>query len=186
MMDKFRELVDSARVAFGRLTQREQLMVVGVSGMAGVVLLLVIGALVSSAITREQHRVKVKTEQLMQVLALQGEYKTRQLERKQRLDTLGRSNVRLVSLVEDSAKQTGVDIGQLRPEDGDPSSDGVIESRVDLRASGLSADRLMDFLIRLEQAQGIVVVRRLKVDKPYRRDTADIEMSISTFKLKGT
>lgn len=186
MMDKLKELVDSARVAFGRLTQREQLIVVSGTAVAAVLLLLLIGAGVSSAITREQHRVRVKTEQLMQVLALQGEYKTRQAERKQRLDVLARSNVRLVSLVEDSAKQAGVDIGQLRPEDGEPSADGVIESRVDLRASGMSADRLQDFLSRLETAQGVVVVRRLKIDKPYRRDTADIEMSISTFKLKGS
>ena len=147
MMDKVRELIDSARVAFGRLTQREQLMVVGIGGMAGVIMLLVIGALVSSAITREQHRVKVKTEQLMQVLSLQGEYKTRQLERKQRLETLGRSNVRLVSLVEDSAKQTGVDIGQLRPEDGDPSSrrgDRIARRLARRRPLGRPPDGLSD------------------------------------------
>lgn len=184
-MDKLRAAIDTIKVGFSRLTQREQFIAVGGAAGGSLVILLLIGALVSSAIDKEQHRVQVKTDQLMKVLSLQGEYKTRQAERAERLRTLGRSNVRLVSLVEDSAKQSGVEIGQLRPEDGEPSADGIIESKVDLRASGLTADRLQDFINRLESAQGIVVVRRLKVNKPYRRDTAEIELSVSTFKLKG-
>lgn len=184
-MGKIGEAIDQAKVAFGRLSQREQFTALGVGALACLVLLLSVGAQVSGAITHEQRRVRDKGEQLAAVLALQGEYKTRQLEHAERLRTLGRSNVRLVSLVEDSARQAGVDIGQLRPEEGEPGSDGVVESRVDLRAAGLSADRLQDFLGRLEGAAGIVVVRRLKVERPYHRDLADIDLSVSTFRLRG-
>ena len=184
-MTQLTEAIDSARLAFGRLTQREQFMAIGAGAVATLLLLTLIGYQVSRLITKEQRRVQVKTQQLMEVLSLQGEYKAREQERADRLRTLGRSTVRLVSLVEDAAKQSGVDIGQLRPEDGEPSADGVIESRVDLRASGLSGDRLQDFLVKLEGGSGIVMVRRLKITRPYRKDVADVELTVTTYKLKS-
>ena len=91
----------------------------------------------------------------------------------------------MVSLVEEAARKASVNIGQLRPEEGEPSADGVVESVVELRARGLSADRLQDFLTRLEQSRGIVIVKRLKINKPYRKDTVDIELTVTTFKVKS-
>lgn len=184
-MNKLRQVRDAARLALSRLTQREQLMVVGGAAAATLLILLIISMLVTRAIAREQHKVEVKTAQLFGVLALQGEYQTRQAEQAQRMRSLQSSNIRLISLVEDAARQSGVEIGQLRPEDGEPSSNGVIESRVDLRAAGLSADRLQAFLNRLDSNTGIVIVRHLKVTRPYRKDTVDIEATVSTFKMKG-
>lgn len=185
MNEKIRQLIDEAKVQFGRFTQREQFMVVGCAAVLAVFILLLIGWGVSRGIASVENRVQVKTQQLKDVLALQGEYKARQQEQASRLKTLGGSPVRLVSLVEEAAKASGVEIGQLRPEDGDPGADGVVESRVDLRASGLSADRLQEFLNRIESAPGVVVVRHLKVSRPYRKDTAEVEISVSTFKLKS-
>jgi hypothetical protein len=184
-MEKLQHFIDELKVSFSRLTQREQLIAAGAGAAAVLLFLLGMGALVSGAIRREEHRVTVKTQQLSQVLLLQSDYRARQAERDQRLRSLGSSNVRLVSLVEDSARQTGVDIGQLRPDDGEPNSDGILESRVDLRAAGLSADRLQDFLNHIEKSPGVVLVRRLKMTRPYRKDTADVEMTVSTYKLKG-
>lgn len=184
-MEKIRQFIDTARVAFGRLTQREQFIVVGGGAAASLLILIIIGMLVGGAISREERRVQVKTEQLSQVLALQGEYKARELEAQERLRKVRSGDVRLVQLVEASAKQASVDIGQLRPEEGEPSGDGVVESKVDLRASGLSADRLQEFLNLLEAGPNLVVVRRLKINRPYRKDTADIELTVSTFKRKG-
>jgi type II secretory pathway component PulM len=172
------------RQAFNRLSQQEQLMILLGGGVTVLVGLLALGWGVSSAITRTEHRVKVKTDQLAEVVQLQGEYKARERETKQKLAQLTRNDVRLVSLVEDVARQSGVEIGQLRPEESEPTPEGIIEARVDLRASNLSVDRLEDFLERLDAAPGVVVVRRLKVNKPYRRDTLNIEMTVTTYKRK--
>ena len=182
--DKLKANVESARAAFERLTQREQVIAVAVAAGTIFLLLLTIGLSVSGAIDRAEHRVKVKTDQLTQVLALQGEYKAREVQRQARLKEIGRSSTRLVSLVEDTARQAGVEIGQLRPEDGEPNTEGIVESRVDLRATNLSADRLQDFLSRLETAPGVVIVRRLKVTRPFRKDTVDVEITVTTFHLK--
>lgn len=183
-MQKLRELRQAIRVSLSRLTQREQMLMVGGSLVSLCLLAVIASILVVSATSKLQHRLEVKTTQMGQVLALRGEYLARQEERAQKLRTLGSSNVRLTSLVEDAAKQAGIEIGQLRPEEGEPGPDGVVEMRVDLRAAGLSADRLQEFLNLLEASHGIVVVRHLKVTRPYRKDVAEMEMTVSTFKLK--
>ncbi len=184
-MDKIRALIDEARVTFSRLTQREQLIAAGGAGTLLLVLLLGVGAVVSGAIASEEHRVQVKTEQLMQVLLLQSDYKARQAERDSRLRSLGSSDIRPVPLVEGAAKAAGVDIGQLNQEDAKEGSDGIAESRTSLRAAGLSVDRLQDFLNRIDQSRGIVLVRRLKLTRPYKKDLVDVDMSISTYKVKA-
>ena len=181
-LDSLKSKLEPLRAAFGRLTQQEQLMVMAGVGVVVVLFLIILSLAVSGAIDRAEHRVTVKTDQLTQVLQLQGEYRARALEREARLKELGR---RLVSVVEDTARQAGVEIGQLKPEEGEASPEGIVESRVDLKASNLSADRLQDFLSRLEKGPGVVIVRRLKVTRPYKRDTVDVEMTVTTFKLKA-
>ena len=116
---------------------------------------------------------------------MHGEYKVRQEQKEQQLNELRRSKTRLVSLVEDIAKQVQVEIGQLRPEEGEPGPDGIVESRVDLRATGLSADRLQKFLDKIEKSKGLVIVRRLKIVRPYKKDVVDIELGLTTFKVKS-
>ena len=181
-----KERLEPLKATFSRLTQQEQLMVM--AGASGVILflLLLLGFAVSSAIDGAEHRVTVKTDQLSQVLQLQGEYRARTAEREARMKELTRSNLRLVSHVEETARQAGVEIGQLKPEDGEPSADGIVESRVDLKASNLSADRLQEFLTKLEKGPGLVIVRRLKVTRPYKRDVVDVELTVTTFKAKAS
>ncbi len=182
-MAKLKGSLDSLRLAFGRLTQQEQFTILAIAGGVALIILMGVGLAVSSAIGSAEHRVKVTTEQLSQVLQLQSEYRDKKKEHERKLRNVRGSNVRLVSLVEDIARQAGVEISQLRPEEGEASPEGVVESRVNLRASNLSADRVQDFLIRLENAPGLVIVRRLKVTKPYRRDTVNLEITVTTFKI---
>ena len=184
-MSKVQEIVDSVELSLGRLTQREQFMVFGGSIGGGLLLLLLSGAILASSIGKIEHRIKVKSGQLEELLALQGEYKLRQREKERQMSQLRRSHVRLISLVEDIARRVNVEIGQLRPEEGEPGPDGVVESRVDLRATGLSVDRLQSFLSEIENAKGIIIVRRLKVIKPFRKDFVDIELDLATYKVKG-
>lgn len=178
--------IDLARMAFGRLTQREQMIVVAGGALAAIIILTGVGLMVSNGISKAERRVAVKTEALTQIIQLQGEYKAREQAQSQRLRALkSKSGVRLVKLVEDAARNAGVDIGQLSPDEGEPNDDGIIESRVDLRASDLSIDRLQDFLSRLESSAGMVIVRRLRINKPYRKETLSVDVTVTTFKIKG-
>lgn len=185
-MSVLRSRIDAVQMAFGRLTQREQMIVIGASALATLLILIGVGVGVSGAISRVERRVSVNTGILAQVLELEGEYKARQRAQDTRLRGLkGKSKVRLVKLVEDAALNAGVDIGQLSPDEGEPNDDGIVESRVDLRAQGLSIDRLQDFLSRLENSGGMVIVRRLKINKPYRKETLNIDLTVTTYRVKS-
>lgn len=185
-MARFETGLDSVRLAFSRLTQREQVVVLGGSVAAVLVIVFSTAMWLSSSIGRTEHRIERKSEQLQELFALQGQYKDRQQEREKRLRDLSRGKVKMLStVVEDAARQAGCwdAIGRLQPENGEPGPDGVVESRVDLRVSGLSIDRLQEFLRRLEKSRGIVIVKRLKLNKPYRKDTVDAELSVTTYKM---
>jgi hypothetical protein len=180
-MAGLREQIDQARQAFSRLSQQEQFMALGIGGAVALLSLIGLGFWVSGAIDATEHRVKVKTDQLTEVAQLQSDYRARKTERERKMRELA-GDVRLVSLVEGVAKQAGVEISQLSPDDGEPNEDGIVKSRVGLRASNLSADRLQDFLSRLENARGLVIVERLKITRPYRHDTVNLELTVTTFK----
>ena len=183
-MEALKQQIQALQQAFNRLGQKERFMAIaGGSGFC-LLVLLITGLVLSSEISDAKHRLKKKTEQLLEVMELEGQYKAKQAEHERRIKNLEKSNLRLVSLIEDVAKETGVEIGQLRPEDGEPNEEGLYESRVDLKASKLSIDRLEKFLNKIQSSKGLVIVDSLKVVKPYRKETLDIEMSVRTLKLK--
>lgn len=178
------QLLIPLRARFERLNEREQAIVSGGAALAMLLVLLLIGSLVSGSIASVQRRIRSKSSQLAEVVQLESEYKAREAERTQRLAELERSNVRLVTVIEQAAQTAGFEIGQIRPEEGEPNEEGVVESRVDLRASELTINRLERFLTEIEKTRGLVIVRRLQIDKPYRKDTLDIEMTVATYKIE--
>ncbi len=177
-------LTDPLRSRFERLNAREQAIVSGGGAAAVLLVLLLIGSFLSSSISSVQRRISSKSSQLAEVVQLESEYKAREAERTQRLAELERSNVRLVTVIEKAAQTAGFEIGQIRPEEGEPNDEGVVESRVDLRASDLTINRLERFLTEIEKTPGLVIVRRLQIDKPYRKDTLNIEMTVATYKIE--
>ena len=187
LTDALRSRLDALSLAFSRLTQREQVVVLGGGAVTGLMILIIIGALVSSAITRAEGRVKSKTGKLTQILELQGEYKAKERGQQDLKRQLSRSKVKLVKLVEDAARQAGInkEIGRMQPQKGEPNAEGVYETTVDLTAANLSIDRLQDFLERLEKSPGVVIIDKLKVNKPYRKDTLSIEMTVITYKVES-
>ena len=64
-MDALRERLDAIRAAYGRLTQREQVIVAAGGGVGFLLILLITGLLISSSISKAEHRVKVNSAILM-------------------------------------------------------------------------------------------------------------------------
>lgn len=182
-MDALNAQMAKLEQALARLTERERRLVIMTAGLVVLFFLFVISVWSGSALDRAQARIKSKTDDLNFVLQMQGEYKSRKEARRKRLQNL-RGRTKLVKLVEGAAASVGVDIGQLNPEDDEPDAEGIVESRVQLRARDLSVDRLKKFMEELEKAQGVVVVKRLKVNKPYRKDTLEIDMTVATYRVQ--
>jgi hypothetical protein len=177
-------LLDRARLELARLTQREQIIVVAGSALLVLALLAGIMIALANATSKMEHRVRVKTKSLREVIALQDEYRARKAEQEARLRHLTGSQVRLVKLVEDAARQVGIEIGQINPEEGEPNDAGIAESRVALRADQLTMNKLQAFLQHIEGSRGAVVVKRLKVNKPFRKDTMSIDLEISSYRVE--
>nr|ADD93380.1 hypothetical protein [uncultured marine bacterium MedDCM-OCT-S01-C143] len=87
--------------------------------------------------------------------------------------------------MEQAAKGAGVDLRDISPSSGKPNDSGVVESRVKLKARNLSADRLQDFLKRLEASPGDIVLRKVDVSKPYRKDTLELEVLVMSYRVEG-
>ena len=176
---------DSVSLWYGRLTQREQLTFFGLGLGSVLAMLLFIGWILSGSIGKLEQRIQDKGKQLEKILALQGEYqakkeKTRQLEAKVR-----KANVHLVSLVETIANQVGVALEKVSPKDSKESFGEFTESHVDFTVKGLSADRLQKFLNELENADGIVIIRNLSLERQYKKDTVDIKLGLTTYRVKS-
>jgi len=183
-MKELKERIARIRQAFERLSEREQLIVAGGSIGGAFLILLIIALALSSAVGGAEHRVKVKTEQLLQVLQLQGEYQEKKRVHEARLAELKRTRTRLVSMLESTARQHQIGIGQLRPNDSEPNEEGIYETRVDLRAANIPINKLQDFLNSIKKMAGNANVTRMRVTKPYRKETLDVDMTISSLRAK--
>lgn len=182
-MQELNEWFESVRSSFLALNPREQAMVSGGAGLVVLMLLGIIASWVSGSMTAVERRIALKTNQLAEVVRLEDEFRARVSERNQRVSELARSNIRLVPVVEDAARMAGFEIGEIRPEQGEPNDDKIVEAWVDLEASGLTINRLEKFLTELEKTRGVIAVTRLIIKKPRRKDTLNVTMTVKTFKI---
>ena len=67
-MKSMRAKIDDLRLRFSRLSQHEQFLVLGSSAGIGAFLILVVGLSLSAAVSRAEHRVKIKADQLTEVM----------------------------------------------------------------------------------------------------------------------
>jgi len=186
-MSELNQQISNLRLLFSQLSQRDQMLAMG--GIAGgfLAFLLILFLVLSSSISAAERRVKSKGNTLRQVLALQGNYKQQKSAQDRVLRELKRNKkIRLVSIMEDAARMAGVEIGRLQPKKGTANDDGIVEHRVEVQVTKLSIDRLEEFLNRIKKKiPKSVVIRRLQVKKPYRKETLDVEINISAYSAEG-
>ncbi len=169
----------------GRLSERERFLVTSGTLAAFLLIGLLTAAVLGSKSRQVRHRVAVKSQQLQEVLDHEGAYKEQERARQKQLASLQRQHVQLVSHAEQAAKDAGVQIDQLQPEEGEAAVGGVRESRLSLRVADLSADRLQAFVQNMERGDAVVQVRRLQVRRPYKKDTAEANLTVVTYRVEG-
>ena len=171
--------------AFARLNPREQLFAI-LGSIATVVLVFTIAALlVSSSLAKGERKINSWTGQLEELISLKSSYKALEKKNREQLEALKSSRLSLVSFVEDLAKRAEVKVGRLNASEGQEAAGGIVETRVDLRATGLSADKLQEFLNLIENSPQTVFIRRLQIVRPYKKDMVDVEMTIVSFKSRS-
>ena len=100
--------------ALERLTERDRLAVLGGMGVLALLLTLSLFVVLHGKVSKSENAIKRLGAQFQKVVSLEEEYLAQKDEHEGKLKKLRRSKVRLVSLVESAAKQSEIDIGQLR------------------------------------------------------------------------
>ncbi len=178
------ELYGRLTESFSRLSEQEKIIALGATVV--VLTLSLVGgtyALMTS-IDRTTRQIAYKSQQLREIIAMRDTFKRAQEQSAAFRSRLQRNEIRLVALIEDEAKKMGVEVSNLTPHgEGEATPSGIKTLMVDVRAQKLSADKLVNFLQKLEEQPSPVRILKLKVNNRFdEKDLLDAEMTVATYK----
>ncbi|MBI4822503.1 MAG: hypothetical protein HY791_39955 [Deltaproteobacteria bacterium] len=176
----------SLTAAFGRLSSREQLMVLFVGFGLMFVVLFFGGFLVTKDLKAREARIAAKAKSLTELGSLRTDY-ARRLSAQNRLAEQIKQNgsVRLLSYIEEVGKAANVSLDKAAERPGQGFGEALKEEDAEVLVSNVSMDRLYDFLRRIEEGNALVKVRKLKVKKRYdNAQRLDATVTVGTFKLQ--
>jgi general secretion pathway protein M len=170
----------------GKLSPRERLLV----SAAAAAVLLFVGTLVSlqlsSSISGREQRIEDKTRVLSQVSKLAAGYRQRQAEKQALEARLKGPPVQLLSYISQQGTAMAIDVGDLRPVNAPGDTEGFKEEAVEVNLARVELGKLARFLQALERGQGVVRVRRLRLntraDDPRQ---VDATFTVSAYQLKS-
>ncbi|MEN8199418.1 MAG: type II secretion system protein GspM [Thermodesulfobacteriota bacterium] len=188
ILTKVQPLLD--KIGWQRMARQEKLMV---SGLLGLVLLLLFFSLVVSPLLDSRKRLQgslVKKEvELQKVRDLQEEYKTLQHtsgDIQQRLKKRQKSFT-LFSFIEQQATVAGIkqQIDYLKPSEVE-SSGPLKESRVDMKLKKITLENLVKFLGGVESPENVVSISRISIQEHGKEEGyLNVVLQIVTFKAGG-
>ena len=187
-MNQLRRLQANLEAFFQRLSQRERVMVTaaGLAVVAFVVFL--VSTSVSRGIAARQQRIQDKTRVLAQVGKLAQGWRAAQAERAQIEARLKLPNPPLMTFVAQTGTKLGIEVNDLRPAPaaGGDAGVGVVEESVEVNVAKLDLPKLAALLEALEQAPGVVKIRRLQI-RTRNDDPAavDVSLVVATYQLKS-
>ncbi|MBJ6763160.1 type II secretion system protein M [Myxococcaceae bacterium JPH2] len=184
-MGKLRELFGPLQTWFERLSDRERKLV-ALAGSA-VTAFIVFAILFSFANSAQGYRRRTQDKQakLQEVQALAASYREAQSERQAVEQQLTRSNVRLISYIEDKATAAGLTVPNMSPKGDVGIGDGkIIESSVELTFTDVDLRKLTDFLRTVESGPGVVKVKYLRVEPRPATDTLAVWTTVATYRMK--
>jgi len=170
----------------GKLSPRERLMVSGAAAAVFVFVALLTSAGISRSISSREQDIEAKTRLLSQVSKLAEGFRQRQAERQALEARLRGPPVQLLSYVSQQGASLQIEVGDLRPTNAPGDLDGLREDAVEVNLAKVELAKLAKFLQALERGQGVVRVRRLRVntraDDPRQ---VDATFTVSAFGLKS-
>jgi general secretion pathway protein M len=182
-----RRLQSDLEAFFQRLSQRERVLVTaaGLAVVAFVVFL--VSTQVSRGIAAREHRIEEKTRVLSQVGKLAQGWRAAQAERTQLEARLKGPQPPLMTFVAQTGTRLGIEVNDLRPAAAAvEATAGVVEDSVEVNVAKLELPKLAALLQALEQAPGVVKVRRLQIrtrsDDPA---AVDVSLVVATYQLKS-
>lgn len=185
-METLQRLRAELEARFGRLSQREKVLVsaAGAAVVAFAVMLIATG--ISASTSARQRRIEEKTRVLSQVGQLAEGYRRAQADRASLEARLKGPLVPVMTQVSQTGQTLGVEVGDLRPSGVPEEEGGIVTESVEVTLPRIDPAKLGRFLQALEAGQGVVRVRRVRLSS--RSDdpkTVDATVVVSNFQLKG-
>lgn len=177
--------IAQALSSVGRLSSRER-MLIGVTVMAAVLFVFAGGTwFVKGRLNKAERRLAEREAQLQQILALEGQYRRAELERKRSKSMMVANSTQLFSLLPKVAGELGLTLNDLNERRSPLKDSGIDEISVDVNLRQMSIDKLDAFLEKVETTQpgGLVKVLKLKVKTRYdNAELLDVTMKVATYK----
>jgi general secretion pathway protein M len=181
-----KELIARLQASFATLSQREKRMVsIAGAAIAVFVLFMVIHSFGAKADSiRERTQMKLRKLDEVQTLALG--FRDTEAKRLAVESQLKQSNIRLISYLEDKAKNSGVELPSINPKaDVTLEGDKIVESAVELSLTDVKLNRLLDFLTAVESAPGgLVKVKYMRLEPRPSQETLSAWLTVATYHAK--
>lgn len=167
------------------LSQRERRMVLVAAGAVAVFVVFMVSLSFSNTADAIRRRTAAKVVRLDEVQQLASGYREQKAAQEALERQLAGSNVRLISLLEEKAKQTGLELPSINPRpDAALENPRIIESGVEVTLTDVKLNRLVEFLTALEAGPGIVKVKYLRLEPRVANETVTAWLTIATYHLK--
>jgi general secretion pathway protein M len=183
-MDRLRAWWADAQAWLAAASPRERRLILLAAGAALLFLLLIGYASFSSAIRRAEAALDEKRTDFEKISRLAAGYGAQEQERQLLEARLRQSPPALMSFVDATARNDGVDVGGM-------SDRGVVsggqngrprEMSVEVNLSKVPLDKLVKLLNDIERSPGVVRVRRLRVQKSFQnKEALDVSLTVSAW-----
>ena len=183
-MEKLRALLADAQAWLAAATPREKRLLATAAAGLALFVGFVSWAAFRSAISRAESTLEEKQIDFEKISRLSAGYGQQEQERQLLEARLRQSPPALMSFVDSTAKNAGVEVGGM-------SDRGVIsggqsgkpkEMSVEVNLGKVPLDKLVRLLADIEHSPGVVKVRRLRLRKSFEnKDLLDVSLSISAW-----
>jgi type II secretory pathway component PulM len=183
-MERIRILWADAQAWLAAATPRERRLVVMAGAGVLVFIVLVTWISFAAAIRRAESSLEEKRADFEKISRLSAGYNAQEQERQLLEARLRQSPPALMSFVDATARNDGVDVGGM-------SDRGVVaggqsgrprEMSVEVNLGKVGLDKLVKLLSDIEHSPGVVRTRRLRLRKSYEnKDLLDVSLTVSAW-----
>ena len=183
-MNKLKPLFSDAWAWYQARPDRERRMLALAAGAVTVFVLFLIFFSFSTGASATQRRTEAKLLKLREAQVLAASYSDAERAREQVESQLSRSNVSLISYLEEKGSAVGLEIPTINPKADVPVGDGkIVESSVELTLTDVPIGKLVDFLQSVERGPGVVKVKYLRIEPRPADQLLTAWTTIATYKL---
>lgn len=184
-MEQLKRIFSDAGEAFGRLSSREKLMVLGAALSVVAFLIFFTTVTFNKALKNGESRIQAKMAQLQEAQKYASGYSQAERERSNLERQLKGNTVKLFTLIEDTAKKQGIEVGGLTDRGSRPHEGKVMESSVDVTLTRIELLKLVNFLSSLEERNKLVKVTRLQVRARTDQPVLDAWLTVTSYQLES-